>query len=85
LRNTYGQLGNGNNTQSLTPVTVSSSTGATSVSAGRQFTCAVINGAAQCWGRNNGYLKCAGSDASGQLGIGHAGVYTSTPADVYFP
>ncbi len=55
--NSYGQIGNGitgNGTviNQLTPVTVISS-GVTQVSAGGSHTCAIVNGALQCWGWNS--------------------------------
>ena len=68
--NVFGQLGNGGNTDSSTPV----STGLTSmaaVSTGLAHSCAVSNaGAVQCWGVN----------ASGQLGDGTTANQTSPVA-----
>ncbi len=50
--NYYGQLGNGTTSTFLTttPVLVAGTSGVQSVSLGRYATCAVINGAAKCWG-----------------------------------
>jgi alpha-tubulin suppressor-like RCC1 family protein len=51
--NSNGQLGNGNttSTQANPPVTVSGiSSGAGQVAAGGYHTCAIVGGAAQCWG-----------------------------------
>ena len=61
-KNTSGRLGNGSNTASLTPVSVSTlSTGVIAIAAGEAHTCAVLNtGAVKCWGYN----------VSGQLGDG---------------
>ncbi|MEP7156440.1 MAG: RCC1 repeat-containing protein [Betaproteobacteria bacterium] len=61
-KNVRGQLGNGTTTQSLVPVvTIPDGSGVTSVSVNGGadgFSCATVNGGAQCWGWNN----------SGQLG-----------------
>ncbi len=55
--NFSGQLGigtSGNGTDSSVPVGVSGiATGAQSVAVGSSHTCAVVNGAAKCWGYNN--------------------------------
>jgi alpha-tubulin suppressor-like RCC1 family protein len=61
-KNTSGRLGNGSNTASLTPVSVSTlSSGVIAIAAGERHTCAVLNtGAVKCWGYN----------VSGQLGDG---------------
>jgi alpha-tubulin suppressor-like RCC1 family protein len=46
-------LGNGTNTSSSVPVPVTGlSSGVTSISAGSGFACAVVAGAAKCWGSN---------------------------------
>ena len=52
--NAQGQLGNGTTSNSTTPVLVSNiGSGASSVSIGSNFACAVVNAGAKCWGQNN--------------------------------
>ena len=49
----YGQLGNGtsgSHAPVATPVVVSGLAGATALTAGDDFTCAIVGGAAKCWG-----------------------------------
>jgi alpha-tubulin suppressor-like RCC1 family protein len=72
--NKYGQLGNGANLDSSLPVQVTNlglGTGATSVSAGYEHTCALVNGGVQCWGIN----------ANGELGQNNT-TNTNTPVTV---
>ncbi|MBI3775911.1 MAG: hypothetical protein HY273_10235 [Gammaproteobacteria bacterium] len=71
--NTNGQLGNGSNTSSTTPVTVTSLSGSVlTLTAGAQHTCALSNvGTAQCWGYN----------LYGQLGNGST-TSSNTPVTV---
>ncbi len=58
-RNNYGQLGTGNTTSSSVPIAVSTSTGLSGkvitniLNGGYSHTCAVADGQAYCWGRNN--------------------------------
>lgn len=77
--NSNGQLGTGNTTHQFSPITVTGLTsGVTSIAMdnntynGNRHTCAVVNGAAKCWGDNN----------SGQLGNGTTGGSISTPVQV---
>ena len=75
-RNMNGQLGNASSANSLTPVdVVGLGSGATSVSAGGTYSCAVTGaGAAVCWGDNH----------FGQLGNGDpTNTSTLTPVGVY--
>ena len=59
--NSFGQVGDGTNTQRTKPVIIPSlSSGVTWIAAGGNHTCAVVNGGVQCWGSNS----------NGQLGEG---------------
>ncbi len=71
--NNYGQLGDGSNIDSMTPVDVFGLTvGVTAVSAGLDGqTCAIVVGGLKCWGKNE----------RGQLGDG-SNTNTNTPVDV---
>jgi alpha-tubulin suppressor-like RCC1 family protein len=71
--NLYGQLGDGTNTDSLTPVPVSGlTTGVAALAAGGNHTCGRLTG---------GGLKCWGYNEDGQLGDGTT-TDSSTPVDV---
>ncbi|HQJ12465.1 MAG TPA: CARDB domain-containing protein, partial [Anaerolineae bacterium] len=78
--NDYGQLGNGTTTDANTPVNVTGlSSGVTAIAVvdrgqGDEHSCAVVNGAAKCWGYNY----------AGALGNGQKGDATpvTTPVDV---
>ena len=59
-RNTFGQLGDGTQTDRLVAVPVLMLTSVTAVSAGYNHTCAIAGGSVSCWGAN----------LSGQLGLG---------------
>jgi alpha-tubulin suppressor-like RCC1 family protein len=70
--NSYGTLGDGSTTSSLTPVTVSGLSSAVGIDVGYLHACALLgSGAVQCWGYNH----------YGQLGNGGGGQAT-TPQDV---
>ena len=75
--NTAGQLGDGSNTQRNAPVAVNiagalSGKTITSISAGRNVTCAVASGQAYCWGENQ----------YGQLGNNNATTPSNIPVAV---
>jgi alpha-tubulin suppressor-like RCC1 family protein len=72
--NTYGQLGNGANTESSIPVDVSGlNSGIRAISAGGTHTCALTN---------NGGVKCWGLNLFGQTGSGTDTTSLNTPVDV---
>jgi alpha-tubulin suppressor-like RCC1 family protein len=70
--NINGELGNGTNTSSDTPVAVSGLSGATAVAAGANHSCALLaGGTVECWGYNS----------EGQLGNG-TNTSSNTPVAV---
>ena len=70
--NTNGTLGDGTNTSSTIPVTVTGLTNVVGIAAGRYHACAITSlGTAKCWGGNN----------KGQLGNGLI-VNSNVPVDV---
>jgi alpha-tubulin suppressor-like RCC1 family protein len=58
--NNFGQIGNGEVSETVNRPTQSIDHGATAVSAGELYTCAVVNAAVLCWGTNS----------SSEIGIG---------------
>ena len=72
-RNNLGQLGNGTNTESDTPVEVEGIANATQVTAGYEHTCALLS---------TGQIKCWGWNAGGELGAGFASVDSDTRVEV---
>ena len=71
--NDFGQLGDGTNSTSETPVAVATGSKFTWISAGGDHTCGVTtSGAALCWGSN----------LDGQLGIGSSGNTSAVPVAV---
>ena len=78
-RNNYGQLGIGSSLPMSTPTAVTGLTsGVTAMTAGRDFTCAIVNGGAKCWGDGHSGQLADGEDLSGG-----SRAYTKTvPVDV---
>jgi alpha-tubulin suppressor-like RCC1 family protein len=52
-RNSYGQVGDGTDSQRLVPTAVLGVAGALEVTAGREHTCARLASSVLCWGRNS--------------------------------
>jgi alpha-tubulin suppressor-like RCC1 family protein len=64
--NAWGQLGNNTTLASSTPVTVTDLiSNVTAMTAGRSYTCAVVNGSAMCWGDGSAGQLGDGVDLSG--------------------
>lgn len=87
--NGRGQLGNGTTTTTSSPVaanadpvTGETNTGATDVDIDSDFTCAVFNSKAKCWGENTDDNT---DGITGQLGFGIAGSYANSPLTVKAP
>ena len=70
--NFYGQLGNGTDTPSISPVAVTGLANVVAIASGAWHSCALLaDGSARCWGYNN----------DGELGHG-SGPHSSTPVVV---
>lgn len=73
--NSEGELGNGNNTNSSTPVTVSGLTGVTQLDPGAGSTsCAVASGAAKCWGFGSSGRLGNGANANSNIPVTVSGL-----------
>lgn len=87
--NGRGQLGNNSTTNTSSPVaanadpvTSEANIGATDVDIDSDFTCAVFNNKAKCWGENTDDNN---DGVTGQLGFGIAGTYGPNPLTVKAP
>lgn len=81
--NTYGQLGDGTTTSSLTPVPVSGLSNATAISVGDGFVCALISVRAHIGSLAQVIeVACWGNNADGELGNGTT---TNSPTPVVVP
>lgn len=87
--NGRGQVGNGTTTSNASPVAVASDAvtgeaniGATDVDIDSDFTCAIFNSKAKCWGENT---DDNADGITGQLGFGIAGSYGPNPLTVKAP
>ena len=69
-----GELGNGTNADSWTPVEVSGITNAVAVAAGDSHTCIVLSGAVQCWGRNDNGQLGNGTTTSSAVPVSVSGI-----------
>jgi len=74
--NTSGQLGNGNNTNSPTPITVATlAGGVAAIASGDQHTCAATSdGTARCWGANGSGQLANGTTQSSSAPVEAVGV-----------
>lgn len=77
-KNDRGQLGDGTNNNSATPVHVSNLSGAVAIKSSYYFTCALVKDTDM---PNSGYVKCWGENSDGQLGNG-TGVDSNVPVAV---
>lgn len=81
--NADGELGNGTTTDSLTPVAVSSISGATKISAGERHSCAIVTaGAVMCWGLGTSGRLGAGSFSSSTIPVTVSGLSGATEISV---
>ncbi len=77
--NTYGQLGNGTTTSSLTPVTVTGITTATAITAGGERSCALLRDhTVRCWGRNSRGELGNGTTSDSDVPVPVSGITTAT-------
>ena len=71
----YGQLGNGDNYDSLVPVVVTGLSGVTQLSSGREFSCALLSsGSVKCWGSQG----ADGAYGSSSVPVSVSGVSNAT-------
>jgi len=77
--NGTGKLGNGTETNSTTPVTVTGLTDATDIAAGLHHSCAVLgDGTARCWGLNLGGVLGDGTTTSSTTPVTVTGLVGAT-------
>lgn len=67
--NTFGQLGNGDQSERLTPTLADLSTSVTNLAVGGAHTCAIVGGNSMCWG----------AGFKGQVGNGSSALVNATP------
>jgi len=78
-RNDAGQLGDGTNTDQITPVGVLGITTATSIASGAKFSCALLADATvKCWGDNMGGQLGDGTTTDRNSPVGVSGITTAT-------
>jgi alpha-tubulin suppressor-like RCC1 family protein len=82
--NFFGQLGDGTNTNSSTPVLVQGVTNATQVKASRQHTCAVLStGEIKCWGRNYNGMLGDGTTTDSNIPVPVTGISNAVSVEVF--
>ena len=81
--NDYGQLGDGNTTDSLIPRPVKGISTATAVALGYDHGCALLaSGAVKCWGANDFGQLGNGSNADSSIPVSVTGISTATALGV---